>query len=381
MIIYSLFGLLVLSCTVLKPSGPITVERSGQIIEGLDIVTHTTTAGITCDGKANVVIRNLRISHHIQDDEDDYSQGISFSNCDNIVIDSVRVQLVHPPNGSVSLPNWHYFNIYGTQTFSPVIRNVILSGGSSGVWIGDSFAPKFLNWGVYNVHGPFPRGQCVQFARCTSGIVYNFICKNQWAYSFPEDAISMWRSANSTVRNGVIAGSNAHTGTGLMFEQSDLLDHSWGLAQDIQAWGIGGCCFSTYGGTNITFDNVGCRDNHCKGVGGREAGSGLMWYAGFENPSNISGCCRSADIRVKRSKWYNSCRTPQIWQSKENPDAWVEQDLTESDFTMNEHPITIELCFIVNGTTITSSTKTGKNTGLVGDGSINYGSNEPYPRG
>ena len=116
MIIYSLFGLLVLSCTVLKPSGPITVERSGQIIEGLDIVTHATTAGITCDGKANVVIRNLRISHHIQDDEDDYSQGISFSNCDNIVIDSVRVQLVNPPNGSVSLPNWHYFNIYGTQS-------------------------------------------------------------------------------------------------------------------------------------------------------------------------------------------------------------------------------------------------------------------------
>ena len=99
--------------------------------------------------------------------------------------------------------------------------------------------------------------------------------------------ISMWRSPNSTVQDGVLLGNSASTGVGLMFEQSSTatadsgvdLSHSWGLAKNLYATGIGGCCFSTYGGTDIKFEDVGCKDNHCDGVGGREAGSALMFYA------------------------------------------------------------------------------------------------------
>merc|ERR1712100_551412 len=169
------------------------------------------------------------------------------------------------------------------------------------------------------------------------------MCKNQWMYSWPEDAISMWRSANSTVRNGVIAGSNAATGVGLMFEQSAILQDSWGLAQNINVWGTGGCCFSTYGGTSITFENVGCKDNHCEGINGRNAGSGLMYFAGYENPSEIDDCCYSSNIQVVGSKWYNSCRTPQLWQSKKNPNAFVKKDLTEANFSFDEHQLDLEL--------------------------------------
>lgn len=46
---------------------------------------------------------------------------------------------------------------------------------------------------------------------------------NQWEYAWPEDSISMWRSANTTVQDGLIAGSNAVTGVGLMFEQASCL--------------------------------------------------------------------------------------------------------------------------------------------------------------
>lgn len=392
------------ACPVLTSSGPVTVTSDGQIIENLDITTTDTTPGILCKGNKNVVIRNLRVTHYPQgkdatsvynppspappssapsppppgDDKAPYSQGISFTSCDNITIENVRVQLVNFSSGPFL--NFKNFNIFGYTSKSPIIRNVIVSGGSSGVWVGYSDKVSLSNWAAYNVHGPFPRGQCTQLSMCNGSTVENFICKNQWMYSWPEDAVSMWRSANSTVRNGVIAGSNAATGVGLMFEQSALLDNSWGLAQDIQVFGAGGCCFSTYGGTNIDFMNVSCRDNHCEGIDGRKAGSGLMFYAGYENPSNIADCCYSKSIRISGSRWYNSCRTPQLWQSSKNPNAFIEKDLSESDFTINEHPIDLELCFTIGGQELISSTATGENVGLVGDGSITYNSPVPYPR-
>merc|ERR1711907_30863 len=107
-----------------------------------------------------------------------------------------------------------------------------------------------------------------------------------------------------------------------MFEQSWVDPTSWGKVANLFAKGIGGACFSQYGGTNIEWDNVGCKENHCEGIGGRDAGSGLMYYAGYENPSDISDCCYSTNIEVVGSKWYNSCRTPQLWQSKKNPNAF-----------------------------------------------------------
>ena len=77
---------------------------------------------------------------------------------------------------------------------------------------------------------------------------------------------------------------------------------------------------------------------------------------------------------------FNACRDPVLWQSSANPDAWVEKDLIEQDFTVNEHPIDLELCFLVDGEEVTSSTVTNSEVGLMGDGSIAYGSTTPYPR-
>merc|ERR1712216_148271 len=132
--------------------------------------------------------------------------------------------------------------------------------------------------GAYNVLGPFPRGQCVQYGRCTDGVVEDFICKNQWEYSWPEDSISMWRSANSTVRSGAVLGNNANTGVGVMFEQSAVLENSWGLVSNVQVLQVGSC-FSTYGGTRVNFDSVTCRANHNWAVGGRACcASGLGMY-------------------------------------------------------------------------------------------------------
>ena len=115
----------------------------------------------------------------------------------------------------------------------------------------------------------------------------------------------MWRSANTTVQDGLIAGSNAVTGVGLMFEQSAPLENSWGLARNVQVHKLGGCCFSAYGGTNIQYQNAECRDNH-HGHAGRDRGDngGLMFYAGWEDPSHFgNGCCACSNISYVESKW------------------------------------------------------------------------------
>merc|ERR1711990_752845 len=68
------------SCPALTASGPVTVENDGQIIENLDITAGDSTfnsastatnkwtavPGITCYGKKDVVIRNVRVTHYPQ---------------------------------------------------------------------------------------------------------------------------------------------------------------------------------------------------------------------------------------------------------------------------------------------------------------------------
>lgn len=319
-----------------------------------------------------------------------YSQGIVFDGCDDIEIENVRVQFVGAPTlpggaHTGALASFRNFNIMGERSKGVKIKNIIVSGGSSGVWLGQCEAPKLTNWASYNVHGPFPRGQCFQFSYSHNGHVSDFICKNQWQYSYPEDAISFWRSANSTIKDGVILGNSASTGVGLMFEQSDILNNvaetggvqtSWGLAENIQGAGIGGACYSAYGGTNIVFKNCGCRDNHCAGRANRAPGSAIMWYAGWENPSNIENCCFSSNCTVEGGKYYNTCRKPYIWQGSENPNAWVKQEIAKVDFVLNEHPVQIDLCFKINGEEYKASTAAGtseehiKNIGLYGSGFI-----------
>jgi hypothetical protein len=174
-----------------------------------------------------------------------------------------------------------------------------------------------------------------------------------------------------------------------MYEQSanaaamSSLENSWGLVESVQAYDLGGCCFSTYGGTNIEFKDVECKDNHCDGIDGRNAGSGLMFFAGYENPSNYSDCCYSSNISGTNAKWYNSCRCNAnrrgsdppgcvLWQSSENPDAWVSKDFTEQNFEINEHPIELELCFTIDGEEYVASSVTRTNVGLYGNGEIDY---------
>ena len=430
-------------CPVLTESGPIEIDRDGQIVENLVITAGDSwydetsvrvdgfhwkyIPGINCVGFSDVIIRNVYVKHYPQGmdahagstaeayyqqviadhpestpvvDEDaerdhgvntipseaalsPYSMGIYFENCQNLTIENVRVEFVDPPSGPAHLSAWKNYNICGYDSDGVTIRDAIMSGGSDSIWVKNCNHLTVSNWASYNIHGPFPRGHCIQTAYCKDVLIENFICKNQWMHSYTGDTMNLWRTTRLTVSNGVILGENSNTGTGLMFEESDILEedttNAWVNVDNV--WGKGlSTCFSTYGGTNVTWTNVGCRDNYCGFRGNRDwqqEPSGIMFYGGWENPSEIENCCYATNLRLKQSKFWNTCHKPWIWSNKTYcPDAWMEQDLIAEDFDLNEHPIELRICFKINDTVYEADTGAGtgdifiKNVGLFGDGSI-----------
>lgn len=426
-----------IDCPILLESGPITVTADGQTIENLIITAGDAywdysvskdnkwepVPGIYCEGFDNVEIKNVYVKQYpqgldaipgstaeqvfndliaeipsaypdVQPDWDfnqasagpesamsPWSLGIHFKECDNITIDNVRVEFLSPPKAR--LASWRNYNIWGENSNNASITNVILNGASTGIemqWCDNMF---ISNWAGYNVHGPYPRGQCLQTGNCFDGIIEKFICKNQWQYAWPEDSISIWRSGRMTVRDGSIIGNNALTGVGFMWEESNILTDSWGLIERVNIRGTG-TCHSNYGGSNVTWNDCGCRDNVCEGRGGRDPGSSLMWYSGWENPDHIDNCCFARNAKIQASRFWNACTSPWVWRDvTENPEAWMEIDLTPEDFTFNDHPIDLKICFIVpddNGVDTRYEADTGAgsgaeqiaNLGLVGDGRIDY---------
>ena len=71
-----------------------------------------------------------------------------------------------------------------------------------------------------NVRGPFPAGQCIQIGKSDGSTLDNFYCHNDLDIAWPEDSISIYRSSDVPVTNGVVEGSNAPTGICVMFEGS-----------------------------------------------------------------------------------------------------------------------------------------------------------------
>ena len=63
------------------------------------------------------------------------------------------------------------------------------------------------------------------------------------------DSISLWRSSNAEVLNGVVDGNNAHNGICVMFEQSED-SVSGGKIENVEARNCQGC-FSGYPATNL----------------------------------------------------------------------------------------------------------------------------------
>lgn len=171
-------------------SGPITA-KAGQVIENLHISTTTGPCIVVPSGVKNVVIRNNEIGPC---GNDEFGIGVSIQD----KASNITVQ-----------------------------RNVI-HDVSSGVYAAEAQHPIVIDRNfVYNVHGPMPRGQMVQFNTVSGGqgrskITCNVSDKNYGSGTKAyEDHISMFRSSGTVadpieIANNRIRGGTSTTGSGMM---------------------------------------------------------------------------------------------------------------------------------------------------------------------
>lgn len=214
--------------------------------------------------KKNVTIRNVVIHHAAN------GRGIYFYKAHGLKIENVEVIAYGVESGAQPCPTRRPFgglncnNIFGYYSDNVEVTNVRVEGGSKGISINGGHAPKVTNAIVKNVRGPYPAGQCFQFAQSDNAQLTDFHCINEMGKSWTEDSISAWRSSNVIMKHGIVDGNNASTGICVMYEGSEKHVHG-GLVEDVHAIHCQGC-FSGYPQNGLVFDNVTCAQSWCHGT-------------------------------------------------------------------------------------------------------------------
>jgi len=295
----------------LKASGPITVTHDGQVIENL-LITGTSGNAININGFKNVIIRNCQITAN-------GGAGISASNADGLQIQNVDINNGVAATGVNENSSVYQNNIDISSSNGVTINNAKLTGGSSGIYAADSSNLTFTNIEGNNFKGPFPRGQMVQFNNCNTAVLDGFSCVNDPNNSYPEDNISVYKSQNITIENGLIDGNNSITGCAVMVESGS----NNCLIKNVDALNQGDASFVSWGASNVTFEDVRTKDNHATSVRGANASGSLIF-------ASASGATGTSFINAT---YYNPANPDNIELNYNAPAPLLVKDIKEQDFT------------------------------------------------
>ena len=211
--------------TSLDDSDPLTVKgRDGVVIEDVRIRTSTSEdCAINVENARDVTIRRVLIEHS--------NKGICAQDVEGLVIEQVRfVSLSTPSTGP------HCDHGVDTCTFdksrwadpdtrlamrllrTPDVRidHVETSGASGGVFSYRSPGTAITDIVCLDIHGPYPRAQCVQFVESDDSSVDGFYAKNWFEQSRSEDNFNAYKSDRVTVQNGLIDGNYSVNGVGVI---------------------------------------------------------------------------------------------------------------------------------------------------------------------
>jgi hypothetical protein len=192
-----------------KTTNQIKSTRDGQIIENLDVwVDNGDAILVTHD---NVIIRNVRVHHKNGD-------GIHVQDASNVQILNSEIINADPPRGLATETSESIINIEVLRSPGLKVQDVTVRDGASGIHLWQSPNATVSHVDGYNFHGPFPRGQLVQFNNSGNSTLTDFYVYNDRYNSHPEDNVSVYASPNVRIANGVIDGNNSVSGVGVMFE-------------------------------------------------------------------------------------------------------------------------------------------------------------------
>jgi hypothetical protein len=226
-------------------------------------------AALTCMDSPNVHIKNVRIEHAHG------GVGIRFERCPSLRLEDVSVVAVAAPSRPTRclLRNQDCDNIHGSNSADVVLHRVRVSGGATGVELHLCPRARVTYFVAMNVLGPYPRGQCIQFASSHGATLDHFYCRNEPSASWTEDSVSVWRSGGAVVSNGLVDGNNSPTGVGVMFE-NDAAAALGGAIENVDAINMGNGCFSGYPARDLVMTRTRCGWNHCGGGGAPLGGGG-----------------------------------------------------------------------------------------------------------
>lgn len=159
-------------------------------------------------------------------------------------------------------------------------------------------------------------------------MIDGFYCLSEYEKSHNGDSISLWRSSNVDVRNGVVDGNNAHNGICVMFESSESSVYG-GHLENVEARNCQGC-FSGYPATDLTMINNTCAQSKCKShdpfpLGGKKRVN--FWAAG----DNLRDQVYASNIKVLDSYYYeDSCLEDEykLFWEKRKGELFTEFDVT-----------------------------------------------------
>lgn len=266
---------------VVTNSGAVGVSTDNTIVENLYIRVDN-SHGINIQNAKNVTIRNCKIEYTNR------YRGINFKNAEGLLIENCEIIYTNAPEIG-KLPDPNRGCIHGEVSANVTIRNVTLRDGSSGIYLQSCNNSILKNIEGYNMRGPFPRGQLVQWNACNTGLLENFTSINDREVAWTEDNINAYSSPNITIKHGYIKGNNSPSGVGIMFEQEASIN---GLVDNIDLIEMGnGATGVATNASNVEFYDIRVQNMICGidlGQGRGLASSNGLMFSGFRSKGNIT---------------------------------------------------------------------------------------------
>lgn len=245
--------------TLTRQDGPI-VAHDGDVIKNLDIYVDSGVA-LTIDG-SNVTVQDVRI-HYNGAGGTAEGMGIQVNGA-NDTIKNVEIFNAGAPASGAEVNPEHY-GIEAMDAQGLTITNATIHDASTGIYLLNSPGAALQGIEGYDMRGPEPRGQLVQFDKSANSTLTDFYVQNDATKAFTEDNISVYQSDKVTISNGVIDGNNSPSGQGVIFEESNN-----GLVSHVDAVHMGNGAFASFGNNN-TFDFTRSFDNIATDQGRGEA--------------------------------------------------------------------------------------------------------------
>jgi hypothetical protein len=225
----------------MRRSGPVTINRNGQIVSGLTI-TADGGYGICCVGFSNVIIRNCTIAWTYKEGID---CGILIASCRNVKIQNCSVTCLNNTKPGIGV-NAAANNVYVYDAIGVTISWLTTRDGARGIFCQRSAGINISGHTDYNSRGPYPAGQAIQFNECKSCSYSNFAVQNNLDICWTEDNINVYYSTDIKIFSGSVSGNNSPSGCGVISDAgsdnvtvSDVVCKYWSNGA-FSAWGAAG---------------------------------------------------------------------------------------------------------------------------------------------